>query len=251
MRALAWLVARPVAHRGLHDASDVIENTPSAFAAAIAAGYGIECDLQVSADGEAMVFHDATLGRLTQEGASIDSMPASKLKRVRFRHTTDHMITLGELCDITAGRTPLLIEMKSHFPGDCRLVQRCIAVISAYRGAAALMSFDATLVAALRARAPALTRGVVADKNRTPARVNARGSMVAWARRYGALFRAQPHFIAFAVDDLPDPMPAVGRNLFGRPVLAWTVRTPMQEDTARRYADQIIFEGFRPSSRTG
>ena len=60
------LTARPIAHRGLHDApSGVIENTPSAFRAAIASGYGIECDLQVSADGEAMVYHDDVLGRLT------------------------------------------------------------------------------------------------------------------------------------------------------------------------------------------
>ena len=66
MAGLDWLIARPVAHRGLHDAQKgVIENTPSAFAAVIAGGYGIECDLQVSADGEAMVHHDDVLGRLT------------------------------------------------------------------------------------------------------------------------------------------------------------------------------------------
>ena len=66
MSSLDWLIARPVAHRGLHDATaGVIENTPSAFAAAVARDYAIECDLQVSADGEAMVHHDYVLGRLT------------------------------------------------------------------------------------------------------------------------------------------------------------------------------------------
>jgi glycerophosphoryl diester phosphodiesterase len=154
------------------------------------------------------------------------------------------MITLGELCEITAGRTPLLIEVKSDFPGDCRLLERCIAVISGYRGAAALMSFDAMLVAALRARAPGLTRGIVAEKNKSTAGLPS--ATMAAARRYRELLRAQPQFIAFAADDLPAPTPAIGRYVFGRPVLAWTVRTPVQEHAARRYADQIIFEHFRP-----
>ena len=71
MPGLDWLTARPIAHRGLHDAAaGVIENTPSAFAAAIAGDYGIECDLQISADGEAMVHHDDALGRLTEGSAA-------------------------------------------------------------------------------------------------------------------------------------------------------------------------------------
>ena len=90
---LDWLIARPVAHRGLHDTQrNIIENTPSAFAAAVASGYGIECDLQVSADGEAMVHHDAVLGRLTEGAARLDSMTAAALKQVSFKNTTDHTV---------------------------------------------------------------------------------------------------------------------------------------------------------------
>ena len=63
----AWLVERPIAHRGLHDARyDVPENTLAAFEAAIIGGYAIELDLNLSADGRAMMFHDGTLDRLTQ-----------------------------------------------------------------------------------------------------------------------------------------------------------------------------------------
>ena len=66
MPGLDWLTAQPVAHRGLHDAAaGVIENTASAFRAAIEGGFAIETDLQLSADGEAMVHHDFALGRLT------------------------------------------------------------------------------------------------------------------------------------------------------------------------------------------
>ena len=83
MRDLKWLTARPIAHRGLHDAATgVIENTASAFAAAIAGGYGIETDLQISSDGEAMVHHDFALGRLTLGSRLLAAMTAAGLKEV-------------------------------------------------------------------------------------------------------------------------------------------------------------------------
>ena len=82
--SLAWLTARPIAHRGLHDAAaGVIENTASAFNAAIAGGYGIECDLQLSGDGEAMVHHDPVLGRLTEGDTWLADMTAAEIKAVR------------------------------------------------------------------------------------------------------------------------------------------------------------------------
>src|SRR6266568_2937593 len=124
MADLDWLIARPVAHRGLHDQKGVIENTPSAFAAAIAGRYGIECDLQITADGEAMVHHDEALGGLTDGSARLDSMTAADLKHIAFKVTADRMLTLGELCDLTAGRVTLVIELKSRFDGDDRLVAR-------------------------------------------------------------------------------------------------------------------------------
>src|SRR5215467_2318373 len=164
MADLHWLIARPVAHRGLHDQKSVIENTPSAFAAAIAARYGIECDLQISADGEAMVYHDDALGPLTEGCSRLDATTAAELKRAAFKATGDRMITLGELCDLVAGRTTLLIEMKSRFAGDRQLASRVASVLSGYRGPAAVMSFDPAQIANLRAVAPTLPRGMVAEK---------------------------------------------------------------------------------------
>src|SRR5437667_1523322 len=138
MASLDWLIARPVAHRGLHDATaGIIENTPSAFAAAIAVNYAIECDLQLSADGEAMVHHDDTLGRLTDGSGRIDTMTAVELKRVAFRATADRMITFGELCDLVAGRVTLVVELKGRFDCDRRLVARAAGVRARYARPAA------------------------------------------------------------------------------------------------------------------
>lgn len=90
IRQLEWLIARPIAHRGLHDSSaGIVENTPSAFAAAIAGNYAIECDIQLTADGESVVFHDGTLDRLTTEKGAVNRRSHSELQRVEIKGTTD------------------------------------------------------------------------------------------------------------------------------------------------------------------
>ncbi|WP_137044372.1 glycerophosphodiester phosphodiesterase family protein [Pseudolabrys sp. FHR47] len=249
MRNIEWLTARPIAHRGLHDAPrGVIENTRSAFEAAIAGNYGIECDVQVSADGEAMVHHDDALGRLTEGNAPLAGLDAAALKQVTFKATSDRMLTLAELCDQVGGRVPLVIEIKSRFDGDLRLTRRVSEVLGAYRGPAAAMSFDPAPVAALREMVPTLTRGIVAERHYDHPEWSA---LPAGAKRNLAFLlhapRTRPHFIAWSVNDLPAVAPLVARHIFGLPLLTWTVRSAEDRATAARYADQIIFEGFRAS----
>jgi glycerophosphoryl diester phosphodiesterase len=242
-----WLIARPVAHRGLHDGKQAIENTPSAFVAAMASGYAIECDLQITSDGEAMVYHDDALGRLAEGSGRLDAMTAAQLKRVPFKSGSDRMITLGELCDLVSGRSTLVIELKSRFDGDRRLVARAADVLSRYRGPAAVMSFDPLQMAALREIASRMLLGIVGERYPDASRQQG-----AWnrARRdlvyIQRLLRMRPQFIAYAVSDLPSSTIAVARKLLRLPILAWTVRNAMEREKAGQYADQVIFEGFRP-----
>ncbi len=248
MSGLDWLLARPVAHRGLHDAAaGAVENTPSAFAAAFAANYAIECDLQISADGEAMVHHDDALGRLTDGRARLDEMTSAELRKVAFKATTDRMISVGELCDLVAGRVTLVIELKAGRAGDQRLAARAAQVLSTYAGAAALMSFDPAQIVAVRGSAPRLTRGLVAEGwsgHFTRGELFAGGrSALAYGRD---ALRARPQFIAYSVSDLPAPLPFAARHLCGMPLLTWTVRSVEDRQRAARWADQMIFEGFRP-----
>lgn len=239
-----WLTARPVAHRGLHDAATgVIENTASAFKDAVAGNYAIECDLQLSGDGEAMVHHDDVLGRLNEGAGRLDAMPADALKRVAFKATSDRMLTLGELCDLVGGRVTLVIELKSRFDGDARLPRRVASVLKDYRGPAAVMSFDPGQVGALRDFAPDITRGLVAS-HRSARRGN--GAAGSPARFVIQALAARLQFLAYNVQDLPAPVPGFARNMLGLPLLTWTVRTAEDRERAARHADQIIFEGFRP-----
>lgn len=249
-RAPDWLTVRPVAHRGLHDrARGVVENMPAAINAAIAGQFGIEVDIQLTADGEAMVHHDDELGRLTDGSGTLLEMTAAELRQVRFKDTAERMMSVGELCDLVAGRVPLVIELKSHFDGDRKLATRLTQVLASYRGPAAAMSFDPDHVLALRQLAPNLVRGITAQRRYDDPywdKLNEGQRNPMLALRHG--FRTRPHFVAYWVDDLPAPAPWVARNLFGCALLTWTVRTEAQRARAAAHADQMIFEGFVPKA---
>jgi glycerophosphoryl diester phosphodiesterase len=250
MRAPDWLTARPVAHRGLHDhARGIIENMPAAARAAVDGNFAIECDIQLTADGEAMVHHDDALGRLTEGSGALLGMTAAELKAVRFKDTPERMMSLGDLCALVNGRVPLVIEMKSHFDRDRKLVARMVEILAAYRGPAVGMSFDPDQVQALREMMPELARGIIAERSYD----EADWPEATPAQRRGMLhlrhaFRTRPHFVAYWVDELPAPAPWIARNLFGLPLLTWTVRSPEQRERAARWADQMIFEGFVPGT---
>ncbi len=245
---LDWLTARPIAHRGLHDAArGIIENTAAAVGAAIAAGYGIEVDLQISADGEAMVHHDDVLGRLTDGEGRLDRLSAAELKHIALRGSTERVMTLGDLCDLVGGRATMLLELKSRFDGDGRLPARVAAILSGYGGPVAPMSFDPVQLGVLRQKAPRLPRGIVAAKFRPHPYWD---QMPAWLR-YGMgsllpALTARPHFVAYAVDNLPAFAPSFARHILCLPLITWVVRTEVERQRAVRWADQMIFEGFRP-----
>ena len=250
MRAPDWLTARPIAHRGLHDrARGIIENMPAAAQAAISGNFGIECDIQLTADGEAMVHHDDALGRLTEGSGALRGMTSDQLRAVKFKDTSERMMSLGDLCALAKGRVPLVIEVKSHFDGDRKLVKRMAEVLSSYDGPAVGMSFDPDQVEALRKLIPSRPRGIVAERHYTEADwPEASPSQRRGMTHLRHFFRTRPDFVAYWVDELPAAAPWIARNIFGCPLLTWTVRTPEQREQAARYADQMIFEGFRPGT---
>ncbi len=219
--------SRPARCRGRRD-----REYRERLSAAIAGGYGIECDVQVSADGEAMVHHDEALGRLTEGGGKLAEMTAAALAKVRFKQSADRILTLGELCDLVAGSVTLLIELKSGLDLDGRLVARTAGVLARYNGPVAVMSFDPRMIAQLRHIAPTLTRGVVAQRH-----YDDWPELPAASARSMALLTHVPHtrpqFIAYRVHDLPAAPPLLLHWLFGLPLLTWTVRN---EDERRRAA---------------
>jgi glycerophosphoryl diester phosphodiesterase len=238
----------PIAHRALHDrAQGVIENSRLAIRAAIAAGYGIEIDLQLSSDGVAMVFHDEALDRLTGETGLVNARTATDLGRIRLRDSADTIPTLAEVLDLIGGRVPLLIEVKDQSltlgATDGRLEAATAATLQSYRGDVALMSFNPHAVALLADLAPHLPRGLTtsaydpADWAPLPAAACDRLRAIPDYDATGA------SFISHEARDLARPRVAELKAQ-GAAILCWTIRSPQAEAEARRYADNITFEGY-------
>ena len=244
--APAWLTARPIAHRGLHDAGNrVVENTLGAAEAAIRGGFAIECDAQLSRDGEAMVFHDARLDRLTRARGALSERTVAQIQATPFRDCDERVPTLSQLLARIAGRTPLICELKSRFDGDMRLAERVAALARQYDGPLAFKSFDPAPIAHLRARHDGIgPLGMVAEASYHGRYW--RDLSLAQKESCAAFLHypeTRPDFLSWRVDDLPHPTPFLLRELEGLPVMAWTVRTAQQRRTASRWADQIVFEG--------
>lgn len=233
---LRWLTTRPIAHRGYHDLRrGRPENTLAAFDAALEARYAIECDLHISADGVPIAFHDADLERLTGEPGPLRDRTAAELGDLRVAGTGEWIPTLDELLALVAGRVPLVMELK-HVPNrDFGLAVEAVDRLKRYAGPAALMSFDPGLIAEVRAADPTLPRGLVAT-----------GNWQSGLDHFRAALNLGVDFISYRIDDLPTPMPILARRLLGTPLICWTVRTQRQVEKAKRWADQMTFEGFAP-----
>lgn len=231
---VGWLGAWDYAHRGLHG-GECIENSPSAFRAAIDAGLGIECDIQRSLDDWPMVFHDWNFARLLGTPDAGQSVVAADWAELRYANGEAPM-TLAELLSCVSGRVPILIEIKSRKAYDversCRFV---VDALQAYRGAHAVMSFDPRVSKWLSEYSPQTVRGLVVTEE---GERNLHRSL----RRHLALWHARPDFIAYDVRDLPSRFAAAQRAR-GVPVLTWTVRSPELRARAALHADAPIAEG--------
>ena len=252
LNAPAWLTDRPIAHRGLHDAAQgVIENTAGAALAAIDAGFAIECDVQMSADGEVFIFHDDALDRLTECTGALINKSAAEIADARIKGSGERPPTFTEFLSLVAGRTPVICELKSRFDGDWRIGDRIAAIAASYEGPLAFKSFDPTLVAYLRLRWPRLGPpgrpcpvGVVAEASYDgPAWDFLTEEQKRECESFDHRGRSEPDFLSWNVDDLPHKTPFFEKELYHLPVMAWTVRTAAQRAAADKWADQIVFEG--------
>jgi glycerophosphoryl diester phosphodiesterase len=244
---LDWLTAQPIAHRAFHDTAERrIENTMSAVKAAIERGFAIEVDLQLTSDDEAVVFHDDTLDRLTEATGRVDRMTLSTLRNVRFRDGDDRIPTFAELLEEVAGRVPLVIELKSNWTGDRRLERQVAETLGEYAGPAVVMSFDPASMRAMRHLLPHVPRGVLADKFKPEDWPEVPAAYRFFLRHLVAASYTAPSFIAYDVRALPASAPLMLKHIFDLPLLTWTVRTAEDRAVAKRWASQMIFEGFDP-----
>ena len=244
----AVFLTRPIAHRAYHDiTAGRPENSLAAVRAAVDAGYGIEIDLQLSADGVPMVFHDDTLDRLTNRTGPLARHSAKTLAATPLRHGAEGIPTLTELLDCVAGRVPLLIEIKDQDgalgPNIGALEAATAEALAGYDGPLALMSFNPHAIAAMAQQAPHIARGLT-----TSAYLPADWAPVPVAvcdllRGIPDYDRTGSCFISHEAADLHRPRVAELRAK-GAAVLCWTIRSAQAEAAARLIAQNVTFEGY-------
>ena len=232
-----WLYTRPVAHRGLHGGS-IPENSKAAFAAAIEKGYPIETDVHLTKDGEVAVFHDDNLIRMTGIDADISSKTMDELRQIKLASSDQTIISLKELLDLTDGKVPLLIELKS--PLRSELEKKTVEILSSYKGEFALQSFNPFALRRVKKLAPQILRGQLSAFYEWDEKMNKLKKMM--LKRMYFNFLTKPDFISY--HDINLPFKRAKKK--GRPLLAWTVTNKEAEKKAYEFADNIIFEKFTP-----
>ncbi len=248
MSVPSWLMARPIAHRGYHNRDNgPLENSATAVSAAMERNYSVEVDLQETADGRALVVHDYTLDRLTGETGMILQRNAVDLCRIPLNKGNDKLWLFEELLELVDGKVGLVVEIKSLMRRKAQtdFVRHIADIIRTYKGPLVLKTFDPDMLEVLRAYAPEIPRGILADATRPDEEYSLLSGMDRFMMRHMLHWpRTRPDFISFGLDDLPSLAPSFLRKAMGVPVMIWTVRSPEDREKALRYADQIVFEGF-------
>lgn len=244
----AAFLSTPIAHRAYHDvAAGRPENSRAAVRAAVAAGYGIEIDLQLSKDGVAMVFHDETLERLTPRQGWLRDFTAAELAAIPLTGGDEGIPTLAEILSIVNGQVPLLIELKDQTlrmaETDGKLEAETARALAGYSGPVALMSFNPHCIAHLARLAPDLPRGITTSAYDHDDWAPLLPEICDHLRDIPDYDRVQASFISHEAADLPRPrvaaLAAAGAN-----ILCWTIRSPEAEATARQIAQNVTFEGY-------
>ena len=237
----------PIAHRALHDASKgVYENCRSAIIAAIEHGYAIEIDLQLSADGRAMVFHDDTLDRLTDKHGDVSDYTAAELTQIKVGSGQDVIEPLEDVLRLVDGRVPLLIELKDQSrqlsQTDGRLEQATIDALSLYEGAVAVMSFNPHMIATMAKLSSDLPLGLTTGSFMDPS-WGIDAERIAHLSQITDFDPKRYTFVSHFALELASPCIQTLKEQ-GVAIFTWTIRSPEAEAVARQTVDNITFEGY-------
>lgn len=237
------------AHRGLYaQDQSVPENSLPAFAAAAEKGYGMELDIQLSLDGEVVVFHDDTLARMCGIDGRVDTFPLARLREMPLAGTAERMPLLTEVFDTVAGKAPIIIELKTGLRNE-ELCRKGLALMRAYQkqygGAFCVESFDARIVAWFRKNAPDILRGQLTDSPR--ALGSGRPVLDFIAGNLLSNVIARPQFIAHG----PGRKTALARfaEACGAMPVYWTARPGDDAAALEEYYDAVIFEHYAPKPK--
>lgn len=230
---------RNFAHRGLHrQDKSVPENSLAAFERAAAAGYGIELDVQLSKDGEVVVFHDDTLNRVCSVDAKVCDKTLAELKDMSLCGTDETIPLFSEVLKCVHSRSPLIVELKNG-KLNTELCEKTYALLKSYPGEYCIESFNPFIVRWFMRNAPKVVRGQLA----CPAEDydgQVKGIEAFLLSNVLLNFLCRPQFIAYKIG--PKPFPVRLSEILGAMKVAWTSHQWMTE----KKNDAVIFEFYKP-----
>ncbi len=231
---------RNIAHRGLYEKDQSIpENSLGAFARAVEHGYGMELDVQLSKDGEVVVFHDDSLKRVCGVDARVDSLTLSELRELRLYGTGEKIPLFREVLDLVSGREPIIVELKTG-PRNRELCEKTLAMLQSYTGETCIESFNPMMVAWFRFHARKIFRGQLAQP---PARYKKEKYSGFVSFLLGNMILnvlARPHFVAYRVGKKPVLVRLCEK--MGAVRVGWTGKSEADE----KGLDVLIFEHYLP-----
>ncbi|MDD3428488.1 MAG: glycerophosphodiester phosphodiesterase family protein [Oscillospiraceae bacterium] len=238
-------INRNFAHRGLHtEDKSVPENSLPAFEAAVKAGYGMELDIQLTKDGQVVVFHDDTLNRVCGVEGRVDAYTYEELQAFGLCKTNYTIPLFSEVLQLVDGKTPLIVELKTG-PHNAELCEKGLALLQSYSGDYCIESFDPNIVRWFYKNAPDILRGQLASvpksygSSTSPALAFMAGNLL-------ANFLGRPNFIAY--DKVEKPLLAKLGSI-GAMRVVWTIRPENDIAYYQNKNDAVIFEFYTPEPR--
>ncbi len=234
-----WYLKYKIAHRGLHS-EGIPENSLLAFEEATKYGFAIELDVRILKDGNIVAFHDDNLKRMCDKCANLSDLSIEDLGDITLKGSNEHIPLLQEVLDLVDNKVPIMIELKPE--KDCKVfAQKVYEILKKYKGRYAVKSFDPRPLIWFRKNAPKVPRGMLSS--------DFKNIYVPWFKKVLVknLFlysSVKPNFISYDYRALPNKLVSSKKV----PVLAWTIRSKMQEERALQYASTVIFENYIPSS---
>lgn len=231
------------AHRGLHN-SERAENSMSAFRAAVEEGFGIELDVRLSKDGKLVVFHDDTLDRVCGREGKVIDFTADELATFSLSGTKDGIPLFTDVLSLVDGKVPLLVEIKEN-PGNSAVSKETCRILKEYKGRYIVESFNPLSLRTVEQEDPGIVRGILSHRYYEYEQY--RKPLYFLLQSLLLNFLCRPAFIAYDHKHARSFALRFVRSFFGVPCVAWTVRSPEEEEEARKnHFDGIIFEGYIP-----
>ncbi len=242
MKTNCWLTNKYIAHRGLFDNKTMPENSLAAFENAVLHGFAIELDVQMTADGELIVFHDYTLERMTNGSGEIEKLRWDEIKDLSLLGTNCKIPTLQQTLDTIDGKTEILLEIKSHASIGA-LEQKVADTLANYNGTVAIESFNPIIIRWFKKHYPQYMRGHLSS-NMKEAPIKPLQKFLLQNLLLCGWSGSQ--FVAYNVDYLPNKrVTKLGRKM---PILAWTIKSQEQHQQTKQHYDNIIFDSFVPQT---